>query len=192
MVVTSDDEIASRVRSLSWHGLGSEAWHRHHETAPVYALGDLGFNYRFDDPRAALVHSRLERLDAENRRRAEIDGMYREALAGEELIEPTRPPAAGARSSHCLFTAILDPKVDRDWFRETVAARGVQTTVHYPLLHRSGIHAQPAVRLPHTEDYGRRCVTLPLYPQMEQWQVELVVASVCEALAEQRGTTAAA
>jgi dTDP-4-amino-4,6-dideoxygalactose transaminase len=192
MLVTADSELAARAGSLSWHGLGSQIWQRHHQSAPVYELGALGFNYRFDDPRAALVHSRLQRLDADNRRRAAIDGFYREAFAEHELIEPTAPPPAGERSSYCLFTAVLDPTVDRDRFRQTVAERGVQTSVHYPLLHTSGVHAQPGVRLPHTEDYGRRCVTLPLYPQMEQWQVELVVETVCDVLPQAREAAAAA
>lgn len=192
MLVTANSELAARAGSLSWHGLGSQIWQRHHQSAPLYELGALGFNYRFDDPRAALVHSRLARLDADNRRRGTIDSFYREAFAEHELIEPTAPPPTGERSSYCLFTAVLDPAVDRDGFREAVAERGVQTSVHYPLLHRSGIHAQPNVHLPRSEDYGRRCVTLPLYPQMEQWQVELVVESVCEVLAKARGAATAA
>lgn len=192
MLVTANSELAARAGSLSWHGLGSQIWQRHQQAAPVYELGALGFNYRFDDPRAALVHSRLQRLDADNRRRAAIDSFYREAFAEHELIEPTAAPPAGERSSYCLFTAVLDPRVDRDRFRQAMAERGVQTSVHYPLLHRSGVHAQPTVRLPHTEEYGRRCVTLPLYPQMEQWQVELVVETVCAVLAQTTGAAAAA
>jgi dTDP-4-amino-4,6-dideoxygalactose transaminase len=192
MVVTANDELAARVGHLSWHGLGSQIWQRHHQSAPVYELGALGFNYRFDDPRAALVHSRLERLDVDNERRGAIDRFYRAAFAPNELIEPTAPPPAGERSSYCLFTAVLDPSVDREWFRQATAERGVQTSVHYPLLHRSGIHAQPGVQLPRSEDYGRRCITLPLYPQMEQWQVELVAETVDEVLSQARGAAAAA
>jgi dTDP-4-amino-4,6-dideoxygalactose transaminase len=172
MLVTANNELAARAGSLSWHGLGSQIWQRHHQSAPVYELGALGFNYRFDDPRAALVHSRLQRLDSDNRRRGAIDSYYREAFAEHELIEPTAAPPAG--------------------FRQALGERGVQSSVHYPLLHRSGVHAQPTVHLPHTEEYGRRCVTLPLYPQMEQWQVELVVETVCEVLAQAREAAAAA
>lgn len=192
MLVTDDSELAARAGSLSWHGLGSQIWERHHQSAPHYELGDIGFNYRFDDPRAALVLSRLQRLDEDNRRRGEIDGIYREAFGGHELIEPTVPPPSGEPSSYCLFTAVLDPAVDRDRFRQGLGERGVQSSVHYPLLHRSGAHAQPTVRLPHTEDYGSRCITLPLYPQMESWQIELVVEAVREVLEQARRSAAAA
>ena len=192
MVVTDDAELASRVESMSWHGLRSQVWQRHHQSAPLYELGTLGFNYRFDDPRAALVHSRLERLDEDNLRRRAIDASYREAFAGLELIEPTAAPPDGEPSSYCLFTAVLDERLDRERFRQALAQRGVQTTVHYPLLHQTGAHAQPDVRLPRSEDYARRCLTLPLFPPMEEWQVELVAEAVREALPDVAETAAAA
>ena len=192
MVVTDDPELAARVESMSWHGLGSQVWKRHHQSAPLYELGKLGFNYRFDDPRAALVHSRLQRLDEDNGRRREIDAAYRQAFAAMELIEPTAAPPAGEPASFCLFSAVLDERVDRDGFRHALAERGVQTTVHYPLLHQGGAHAQAGVRLPRSEDYARRCLTLPLFPEMEEWQVELVVEAVGDALPDVSETAAAA
>lgn len=192
MVITDDAELASKVESMSWHGLRSQIWKRHHQSAPLYELGTTGFNYRFDDPRAALVHSCLQRLDEDNLRRAAIAATYRDAFAELEWIEPTAAPAGDERSSFCLFTAVLDRRVDRDGFRHALAQRGVQSSIHYPLLHKAGVHAQPEVRLPRTEDYGRRCLTLPLFPQMEEWQVELVVEAVREAFHDlSRAATAA-
>ena len=58
---------------------------------------------------------------------------------------PRRPPS-GEPSSYCLFTGVLDPSVDREEFRRALAERRVQTTVHYPLLHREGVHAQRDTR----------------------------------------------
>jgi dTDP-4-amino-4,6-dideoxygalactose transaminase len=184
--------VADRVARLSWHGVGSQAWLRHHERAPEYELGSLGFNYRFDDPRAALLQSCLARLDEQNQRRGEIDRTYREAFADEALFEPTLAPPSVDPSSYCLFAGVLHPSVDRDAFRNDLARRGVQTTVHYPLLHRQGALAQPEVKLPVSEDFAERCVTLPLYPQMEEWQIELVVEATRESLARSGRAKAAA
>jgi len=192
MLITDDPEIADRVARLSWHGVGSQAWLRHHQPAPEYELDSLGFNYRFDDPRAALLLSCLHRLEEQNSRRREIDRAYRDALADEPLFEPTLAPAESDRSSYCLFTGVLDQSVDRDAFRKDLADRSVQTTVHYPLLHKQGALAQPDVRLPMSEDYAERCVTLPLFPQMEDWQIELVVDAVRESLTRRRPAAAAA
>jgi dTDP-4-amino-4,6-dideoxygalactose transaminase len=192
MLVTDDGELATRIARQRWHGLGSQVWDRHHQAAPGYELGTLGFNYRFDDPRAALLLRCLERLDEDNRRRGAIDAAYRQALAAHDLIAPTAPPPTGEPASHCLFTAVLDGGIDRDEFRRSMASRGVQTTVHYPLLHESGAHARPEQRLPVSEDYARRCVTLPLFPQMESWQQELVVEAVGESLSDQQRAPLAA
>jgi dTDP-4-amino-4,6-dideoxygalactose transaminase len=191
MVVTDDPQLAERIGRQSWHGLGSQPWMRHHQAAPRYELGVLGFNYRFDDPRAALVHSCLRHLDKDNRRRGEIDAFYREAFAGSQL-QPTAPPGPEEVSSHCLFTVALDPAVDRDRFRSGLAERGVQTTVHYPLLHRSGALAQGGVQLPISEGYAGCCVTLPLFPQMESWQPELVVQASMDVAGHLTGNRTAA
>ena len=184
LLITDDHDLASRAARQSWHGLGSQTWLRHHQSAPQYELGMIGFNYRFDDPRAALVHSLLDRLDEDNERRGAVDRAYREGFAEQELFEPTTAPPQGEPSSFCLFTGVLDPAVDRDEFRRSLAERGVQTTVHYPLLHTAGALAQDAARLPISEEYAGRCVTLPLWPQMEDWQRELVVDAVGEALSK--------
>jgi dTDP-4-amino-4,6-dideoxygalactose transaminase len=182
MLVTDDRDVASRVARQSWHGLGSQPWLRHHQSTPEYELGSIGFNYRFDDPRAALVHSLLDRLDEENLRRKAIDEAYREAFSKQELLVPTLGPRPGDQSSYCLFTAVVDSSVARDEFRKALADRGIQTTVHYPLLHKGGAHMEPDAHLPITEGYASRCVTLPLFPLMEAWQRDLVIESVDDAL----------
>jgi dTDP-4-amino-4,6-dideoxygalactose transaminase len=192
MLITDDPELAGRVARLSWHGVGSQAWLRHHERAPEYELGTLGFNYRFDDPRAALLQSCLVRLDAQNERRGQIDRTYREAFADEPLFEATVAPPEVESASYCLFTGVLDPSVDREAFRKDLADRGVQTTVHYPLLHTHGALEQTDLRLPVSEDFAARCVTLPLYPQMEEWQSELVVEATRESLTKSTRPAAAA
>ena len=63
-------------------------------------------------------------------------------------------------------------------------ARGVQTSVHYPPVHRFAIYADGAPELPLTDAYGERAVTLPLFAHMTDEQLELVVDAVRAALAE--------
>ena len=186
MLVTDDSKVAERVLNARWHGLSSSTWKRHHESASQYELGDLGFNYRLDDPRAALVNIRLRYLDRDNRRRGEIDSAYREAFADSELIEATAPVPVGETASYCMFTAVLSEVVDRDEFRRSLAARGVQTSVHYPPIHMSEAYAHAGISLPTTKAYARRSVTLPLFPEMENWQQELVLEAVADSLKDLR------
>jgi dTDP-4-amino-4,6-dideoxygalactose transaminase len=62
MVATADERLAERVRALRSHALTSSTWDRHRGHDPSYDVTDIGFNYRLDEPRAALGMSRLERL----------------------------------------------------------------------------------------------------------------------------------
>jgi len=189
MVVTDDDELAARVRLLRSHGMTTLSWDRHRGHASGYDVVDLGFNYRIDEPRAALARRRLACLDADNARRAELDARYRELLAGVDGLTPALPPLPGAQLAHHLFTIVLDDGVGRARFREELAARGVQTSVHYPPVHRFSIYGA-AVGLPVTEAYAARAVTLPLFATMTLAQQDEVVDAVRAALALLTAATA--
>lgn len=182
MVVTDDDEAAARMRLLRSHGMTTLSWERHRGHASGYDVVDLGFNYRIDEPRAALARRRLARLDAENARRAVLDARYRELLADVGGLVAALVPPPGAQLSHHLFTVVLDEGIDRTAFRDALAARGVQTSVHYPPAHRFSIYAGAATELPVTEAYGARSVTLPMFAGMTTEQQDEVVAAVHAAL----------
>jgi dTDP-4-amino-4,6-dideoxygalactose transaminase len=64
MVVTDDDALAQTVRHLRSHAMTSVTWDRHRGHAESYDIVAFGFNFRMDEPRAALAASQLERLDA--------------------------------------------------------------------------------------------------------------------------------
>jgi dTDP-4-amino-4,6-dideoxygalactose transaminase len=165
-------------------------WDRHRGHASGYDVVERGFNYRIDEPRAALARCRLARLDAENARRAALDARYRELLAGIDGLTPALPPAPGARLAHHLFTVVLDEGVERTRFREALSARCVQTSVHYPPVHCFSMYAG-AGELPMTEAYGARTVTLPLFATMTTAQQDAVVGAVRAALAARPSTTGA-
>ena len=187
MLVTDDAELADRFRSLRWHGISVSSWGRHRRRAITYDVTELGFNYRLDDPRAALAFARLRRLEDEMRKRAEIDAAYRIDLEGLDGIKATAPAPEGSRSGHLMFTTVLDEGVDRERFRDRLAERGVQTSVHFPPIHRLSLYARDDLDLPRTEAYGRRTVSLPIFTAMEPWQRELVVESIADALPRSSG-----
>ena len=183
-VVTDDETVAERVRLMRSHGMTSLTWDRHRGHAASYDVIALGFNYRFDEPRAALAEQRLARLDEENRRRHMLAERYRAALDDLPGLIATLPPRVGEREipAHHLFTIVLDAGADRSAFRARLAERGVQTSVHYPPVHRFALYAQ-ASRVPITEDYAARTVTLPLYAHMTPELQEIVLEEVADALA---------
>ena len=177
LVVTDSAEVATRIRLLRSHGMTTLTWDRHRGHASRYDVVALGFNYRIDEPRAALARRRLERLDAENAHRAELDDRYRDLLRGVDGIAPTSPGMPDARLAHHLFAAVLDEGFDRDRFRDFLATRGIQTSLHYPPVHRFSIYAG-GPELPVTDAYGRRAVSLPLYATMTTSQQDRVIEAV--------------
>jgi dTDP-4-amino-4,6-dideoxygalactose transaminase len=172
-IVTDDDAVAERIRLLRSHGMTTLTWDRHRGHAAGYDVVALGFNYRIDEPRAALATARLARLDGETARRRELDARYREQLPAG--VTPTAPPA------HHIFTVVLDEGVDRDAVRTKLHEHGIQTSLHYPPAHRFAIYAGGA-ELPRTDAYAARAITLPLFATMTDAQQDLVLAALAEAL----------
>src|SRR5437763_16425976 len=187
LVTTDDDDLAARMRLLRSHGMTTLTWDRHRGHASTYDVVALGFNYRMDEPRAALATRRLERLDAENEARGRLDARYRDAFAALGL-DCALAPVDGLRSAHHLFSVVLGEDADRDSFRAELARRGVQTSLHYPPVHRFSIYAEAAAgaELPLTDAYAARTVTLPLFAHMSAEQQDLVIEAVGAALGRSR------
>jgi dTDP-4-amino-4,6-dideoxygalactose transaminase len=188
MVVTDDGELAKRVRLLRSHGMTTLTWDRHRGHAHTYDVVAQGFNYRLDEVRAAVGLVQLERLEAANRARAGIVASYRKALAGvTALVLPFREEP-GIRSAHHLAAVVLPEEVSRDEVRERLRDRRIQTSVHYPPIHRFSLYRSLATErlLPRTDELADRLLTLPLYPQMGQELVDYVIESFLAALSVAR------
>jgi dTDP-4-amino-4,6-dideoxygalactose transaminase len=102
-------------------------------------------------------------------------------LADLPGVTPALAPVADAISADHLFTVVLSEGVDRDGVRAALAEQGVQTSLHYPPIHRFTAY-DVDVELPRTEEYARRAMTLPLFPTISEMQIGLVVDSLAEAL----------
>ena len=184
MVTTADEALAERVRLLRSHALTSSTWDRHHEHAPAYDVVDVGFNYRLDEPRAALGLSRLARLrDSIAARRATVRA-YRERLADVPGIELCFDEQAVERSSHFAFPVLLADRDTRERFRSDLKDNGIQTT-WYPALHTFTEYRQftPAGGLPRALEVAGRHCALPLSSSMSDSEVETVVDVVRAAVA---------
>jgi dTDP-4-amino-4,6-dideoxygalactose transaminase len=181
MVSTADDEFAERVRLLRSHALTSSTWDRHRGHDPAYDVVDIGFNFRLDEPRAALGMSRLRRLeDGIAARRATVRA-YRERLRDVPGLELAFDEQAVERSSHFAFPVLLADRAARDEFRDQLKARGIQTT-WYPALHTfSGYQRYaPAEGLPVALETADRHCALPLSATMTTDDVDTVVEVVRE------------
>jgi dTDP-4-amino-4,6-dideoxygalactose transaminase len=183
MLVTDEDGLAARLRLLRSHGMTTLTWERHQGHAASYDVVEHGFNVRLDEIRAALALVNLRRLDAHNAARRRIATAYRQAFSGADGERMAFDPADDRDSSHHLAVLIAPDAARRDALRRALAEGGVQTSLHYPPIHRFSAYAsEPQRPLPETEDLAGRIVTLPLFPHMSDEQIELVTGSVRAAL----------
>jgi dTDP-4-amino-4,6-dideoxygalactose transaminase len=186
VVVTSDADLDARVRLLRSHAMTSVTWDRHQGYAESYDVTDIGFNFRMDEPRAALALSRLRRLDDDIAVRRALVRRYRQSLRGEPGVELLWDEDAVTRSSHFAFPILLRDRQTRNRLRSRLARMGIQTTA-YPSItdlseYARGVNENTLVR---SRDLaGRHCV-LPLSATMSEADVDTVVAAVSSELAEQ-------
>lgn len=184
MLVTDDDRLAERARLLRSHGMTALTWDRHQGHAHSYDVVAAGYNYRIDEMRSALGLVQLARLDANNERRRLLAARYRSRLARLTALHLPYRTHPGTPAAH-LFPVLLKQGIDRGRFIEHLKAHGIQTSIHYPPVHRFTLYRAQALRrpLPVTEAVGDREVTLPLYARMAPEEVDLVAGAVEEALA---------
>jgi dTDP-4-amino-4,6-dideoxygalactose transaminase len=184
MLMTDEAELAERLRLLRSHGMTTLTWDRHRGHASSYDVVAAGFNYRLDELRAAIGLVQLGRLLEENDRRRRASARYRGALhATAGIVMPFDNANALEASSHHLAVVLLPAGSDRDAIRARLQAEGIQTSVHYPPIHRfSHYAALPQRALPKTDDVAARLVTLPLFGGIEDAQVDLVIDQLLRAL----------
>ncbi len=186
MVVTDNEEFAEKVRLLRSHGMTTLSFDRYKGHASSYDVVVLGYNYRLDDIRAALGLVQLEKLeDGVNRRRKLVE-KYRELLADDKRIVV---PFAGkdALSSHYIFVVVIKgiDSARRNQIRTLLADRyKIQTSVHYPPVHKFSIYREFTTSLPKTERVSDSLITLPLYDNMSFEDVEYVISSLKRVLDE--------
>jgi dTDP-4-amino-4,6-dideoxygalactose transaminase len=184
MIVTDDAALADHVRLLRSHAMTAVSWDRHRGHATGYDVVATGFNYRLDEMRAAIGLVQLSRLETGNAARARLAARYRDRL--HDVAGLTMPPADDARhdaSAHHLAAVVLPPGADREGIRADLKARGIQTSVHYPPIHRfSAYRDLPGRPLPRTDELAERLLTLPLFPHLREDQVDDVADALLLAL----------
>ncbi len=185
LLATDDDDVAELARRLRNQGLSSGTWSRHTRATTDYDALGLGFNYRLDEPRAALLASRFRRLGAEVGRRRELTRRYRGLLAGVDGVGVPYGDDEVERSTCYVMPVLVDPARRAGLRRALRDRHGVQTSVFYPATHELSAYRErfPTPALPHTEHAARAELCLPLFPALEEAVQDRVVAALAEELA---------
>jgi dTDP-4-amino-4,6-dideoxygalactose transaminase len=176
MVLGVDAELLARVRACRAHGMTTSTVQRLHGQG-IYDVTALGFNYRMTELSAALGLVQLQKLAGWNARRKELSRRYRQALDGSDIVTPFTTPR---RSTHHIFPVLLPESADRGQIVSALRQEGIQTSFHYPPIHLLSWYRARArdERLPVTEKFSSRELTLPLHPKMEDTDVERVTGAL--------------
>jgi len=167
ILATADAALAERIAAIRQYG-----WKRR------YISDTVGINSRLDEVQAAVLRVRLPLLAAGNARRQAIAAAYDAALGGTSIAPPVRRPGV----EH-VFHQYVIRSAAREELAALLRAKGIATAIHYP----AAVHQQPAYhgRVPlgpagcaETEAATREVLSLPVYPELTDGQVETVCAAL--------------
>jgi perosamine synthetase len=183
MVVTSDEHLAARLRTLRQHAMSVSAFDRHDRKASDFEeYTELGFNFRMTDIQAAIGVVQLAKLDAMIERRRLLADVYGKGLASiPGVTVPVDPPYG--QTNYQSYTVVLsdDFPVDRNTLIERLHARGVSTrrgvmAAHQEPTFRDHPHGDLAV----TERLAADSIILPLYHEMTEADVDYVLGAIAD------------
>ena len=168
-ISTNDLEVAEKVRRLRDHGRKEKYVHQ-----------EIGYGERLDTMQAAILRVKLARLSQWNARRREIAALYSEQLS---ILPNLQVPKVREKDAH-VFHLYVIRSPQRDELLDYLKRRGVMAGIHYPVP----LHRQPALEawgyqlgdFPVSEELSRTVLSLPLYPEMTDEQVNRVIQAVCE------------
>ncbi len=172
MVTTSDGGLAAELRALREYGWRGQR----------YVSERSGVNSRLDELQAAILRVKLTALAADNVRRRAIGARYDAGLTGLAIQPPGRDP----RAEHVFHQYVVRGE-RRDELRARLQDSGIGTNIHYPVP----VHLQPAYRgrvatgpsgMARTELAASEIVSLPMYPQLTDSQVDRVIAALRSAV----------
>ncbi len=165
LVTTARDDIAERLAML--RNCGSRAKYRHDE---------IGLNSRLDTLQAAVLRVKLRRLDAWNEARRRVAGHYDMALS---RLPGVACPCHRSGSVYHLYVVRV---AERDTVLKSLDAQGIGVGIHYPFaLHELKAYASLGYQrgdFPVAEDWARRCLSLPIYPELAPAEVDACVAAL--------------
>ena len=162
MVTTSSEDIARKVQLLRNQGMEEK-----------YKNEIFGFNNRMTDIHASIGRVQLSKLrDWTEKRRSN-------ASFFDQNLDGVTTPFVSPESYHVYHQyTIRIVGHDRDVFAQQMASRGIGSGVYYPTpVHRLPSYQQTE-ELPHTEQATREVLSIPVYPSLEQWELEAIVSAV--------------
>lgn len=186
MLVTDDEAIYKRVKTMRLHGINRDIWDRFTSNKPSweYDVIEAGYKYNMPDLAAAIGLGQLEKAEEFRFERQKVVEFYYKSLA--DIPSLSLPICHNNYEDHAwhLFPIILKPnaKLTRNEFIEQLAGLGIGTSVHYKPIHQLKYYQErynlSSQDYPNTEATWQGTVSLPLYPYMEEADVSFVTSAI--------------
>lgn len=185
MLITNDSSLFEKSKLLRSHGMTSLSYERSKGHTTSYDVVDLGFNYRMDDMRASIGLVQLNKLKVDLEKRKEVRENYLQTLADvDEIVIPFKEHKSFV--SNYIFPIVLkDSDVDkREFIRDELSNAGIQTSVHYPAVHKFSIYRDHYDYLEKTEYVSDNEITLPMHASLDENRVEYICSTLKNVLAK--------
>lgn len=171
MVITRDNTIAAKVRSLSRQGVSHDTWSRFRQKGyHHYDIIDIGYKYNMTDIQAAIGLVQLDKINERLEQRQLLWSCYEEGLQNLSCIQPEvvleSTDTIHARHLYTIQIELEHLSIDREQFMEALWAEHIGVGVHYVPIHLSSYYQQrfswKEGDFPNAERAGERLISLPL------------------------------
>ncbi|MEZ2578059.1 UDP-4-amino-4-deoxy-L-arabinose aminotransferase [Buttiauxella ferragutiae] len=185
LIVTDDEQLANRMRSLKFHGLGVDAFDRQTlGRAPQAEVITPGYKYNLADINAAIALVQLDKLAHNNARRAEIAERYLDELVNTPFLPLIHPGWEHKHAWHLFIIRVDEARcgISRNEFMDALKAKGIGTGLHFRAAHTQKYYREryPTLSLPDTEWNSDRICSIPLFPSMSDDDVTRVIKALRE------------
>jgi len=186
MLVTDDEQIYKRVKTMRLHGINRDIWDRFTAKIPSweYDVVEAGYKYNMPDVNAAIGLGQLEQAELFRKERQRVAEYYYDNLSDIDNID--LPVTYVPYEDHAwhLFPIVINEKssITRNKFIEKMAEEGIGTSVHYKPLHQMTYYKNKydldKLNFPNAEKTWNGNVSLPIYPFMSEDDLKYI----CEAI----------
>ena len=175
MLITNNDEYASRTKLLRSHGMTTMSYERAKGHSTAYDVVELGYNYRMDDIHSSIGLVQLDKIETDLNKRTEVRKLYVKLLSEIPGIIIPFKDYTEFSSNYILPIVLKDGNAEkRDQIRAALAEAGIQTSMHYPAVHRFSIYKEFYSELPVTDYLVNNLITLPMYSKLTGEQVHYI------------------
>jgi len=177
MITIDDPQIYQRLQKLRWLGITKDTWSREEKDKMYswyYDVEEVGFKYHMNDIPATLGLVQLAKLEKTNNRRREIADRYTKSLSALEWIET---PVMKDYTKSAWHNYVIKT-IHRDELNEYLKEKEISTGVHYIPNNHYEMYRDCKGPTPIAEKVWKRILTLPVYPDLDDEQVDYIIDSI--------------